>query len=207
MILKRKNNPHLLKNKREITTFKKTALGISKTSVTLNNAKGKPIFLTGFMGSGKTHWGKLWAAASALKFFDLDEMIEAKEKRSIKTIFDAEGENYFRQLETEMLYTFLTKQHCIVACGGGTPCYNNNMQWMNQIGTTVYFKATANDIFKRLITEQEKRPLINNLPPAELLKVIENKLKERASYYTQATIILPVNTVTTDTINTILKNA
>lgn len=159
------------------------------------------------MGSGKTHWGKLWAAASGLDFFDLDEMIEGKEKKTIAAIFEANGEKYFRQLETETLHTLFKKQHCIVACGGGTPCFNNNMEWMNENGTTVYFKAAANDIFKRIFTEQEKRPLINNLPPGELYNYIEIKLKERETYYAQAKIILPVNTVTTGTIITILKNA
>ena len=186
-------------------------MGILQTAATLNNSSlkknSKLIFLTGFMGSGKTHWGKIWADASGLYFFDLDEMIEAKQKKTITAIFETDGEKYFRQLETETLQAFFNKQHCIVACGGGTPCFNNNMHWMNENGTTVYFKATALDIFKRIVTEQEKRPLINNLPPAELLNYIEIKLKERELYYAQAKIILHVNTVTPDTIITILKNA
>ncbi|WP_462255332.1 shikimate kinase [Ferruginibacter sp.] len=164
---------------------------------------GGKIFLIGFMGSGKTHWGKLWAAKSGLQFFDLDEVIEKKEKKSVAEIFNQNGEAYFRQKEMQMLQTFATKQNCIIACGGGTPCFNNNMQWMNANGTTVYLAATAQDIFKRVITEQEKRPLIKDFSPQELLIFIENKLQEREIYYSQAKITLPVSAITADSINLI----
>lgn len=161
------------------------------------------IFLIGFMGNGKTHWGKLWAAKSGLQFFDLDEMIEAEQQKSVAAIFEQDGENFFRQRETAVLKTFTQKTNCIIACGGGTPCFNDNMQWMNDNGITVYLAATPNDIFKRVITEQEKRPLIKNFSPEELMHFIENKLKEREPVYNTAKIILPVTGINTDTINNI----
>ncbi len=164
---------------------------------------GIKIFLIGFMGSGKTHWGKLWSVKSGKQFFDLDEVIEQEEKKSVAEIFSQNGEAYFRQKEMEILQTFATKQNCIIACGGGTPCFNNNMQWMNANGTTVYLAATAQDIFKRVITEQEKRPLIKDFSPQELLVFIENKLQEREIYYLQAKITLPVSAITADSINLI----
>jgi len=164
------------------------------------------IFLIGFMGSGKTHWGKLWAEKSGLQFFDLDELIEQKEGKTVSAIFEQNGEACFRQQETDVLKTFSPQQHGIIACGGGTACYNNNMQWMNENGTTVYLAATANEIVKRVITEQEKRPLIKDFSPADLLTFIENKLKEREPFYNKAKLILPVAAITTDTIITILKN-
>ena len=102
-----------------------------------------------------------------------------------------------------MLQTFATKENCIIACGGGTPCFNNNMQWMNANGTTVYLFATANEIFNRVITEQQKRPLIKDFSPQELLVFIENKLQEREIYYSQAKITLPVSAITADSINLI----
>ena len=117
---------------------------------------GGKIFLIGFMGSGKTYWGKIWAAKCGLQFLDLDEVIEQEEKKSVDKIFEQNGEAYFRQRETEVLKTFTQKQNCIIACGGGTPCFNNNMQWMNDNGTTVYLLATPNQILQRVITEQEK---------------------------------------------------
>ena len=161
------------------------------------------IFLIGFMGSGKTHWGKLWAIKSGMQFFDLDEIIEQQEKRSVAQIFEQSGEAYFRQAESNTLKTFSTRSNCIIACGGGTPCFNNNMQWMNENGTTVYLSATADDIFKRVITEQDKRPLIKDFSPGELVGFIENKLKERETFYSQAKITLPVTGVDSDTINLI----
>jgi len=161
------------------------------------------IFLIGFMGSGKTYWGKLWAAKSGLQFFDLDEIIEQEENKSIAAIFEEQGELYFRQKETAILKTFLKKNDCIIATGGGTACFNNNLQWMNDNGTTVYLLATAKEIFKRVLTEQEKRPLIKDLSPEDLLLFIDNKIKEREAFYRQAKIILPVAAITADTIDTI----
>ncbi len=192
---------------RVLNNSKLQNLDISKKAGFSNNSPsgdgGRLIFLIGFMGSGKTHWGKLWAAKSGLHFFDLDEAIELEEKKTVAEIFSQNGEAYFRQKEMEILQTFATKQNCIVACGGGTPCFNNNMQWMNANGTTVYLFATANEIFKRVVTEQQKRPLIKDFSPQELLVFIENKLKEREIYYSQAKITLRVSAITDDTINSI----
>lgn len=162
------------------------------------------IFLIGFMGSGKTYWGNLWARQTGMPFFDLDEVIEQQEHKTISEIFEENGEAWFRQKETDTLKTFSGKKNCIIACGGGTPCFNNNMQWMNEHGTTVYLAATPGDIVKRVINEQEKRPLIKGLHPSELTFFIEQKLKERKPFYTAAKIILPVNEITAVTINSII---
>ena len=167
---------------------------------------GGKIFLIGFMGSGKSYWGKLWAAQSDLPFFDLDEVIEEQEGKTVAAIFEQNGEAYFRQKETDTLQKFLQQEHCIIACGGGTACFNNNMQWMNANGTTVYLLATADEILKRVITEQEKRPLIKDFSAEDLLLFIENKIQERTLYYKQAKIILPVATIQSNTINTIINN-
>jgi shikimate kinase len=161
------------------------------------------IFLIGFMGSGKTHWGKLWAVKSGMQFVDLDDIIEQQEKKTITEIFEQNGEAYFRQLETDTLKTFSKRANCIIACGGGTPCFNDNMQWMNANGTTVYLSATPDDILKRVINEQAKRPLVKDFSPEELKDFIENKLKEREAFYSQAKITLPVTGIDSDTINLI----
>ena len=177
---------------------------------TLNNSPlgdGSKIFLIGFMGSGKTHWGKIWAAKTGLLFFDLDEIIEQEEGKTIAAIFEQNGEAHFRQQESAVLKTLSTNNNCIIACGGGTACFNNNMQWMNENGTTIYLAATADEVYKRVITEQEKRPLIKNLSAADLLSFITQKLQERDFFYTQAKIILPVTTLNDNTIKSILKNA
>ncbi len=159
---------------------------------------GGLVFLIGFMGSGKTHWGKIWAAKNGLNFYDLDEVIETKEGKTIATIFETKGEGYFRKIETAALHTLSEKQNCIIACGGGAACFNDNMQWMNENGTTVYLSATPQYIFNHVIDGQLKRPLIKKLNKAELLFFIEQKLKEREPFYKQAKIILQVNDINDD---------
>ena len=167
---------------------------------------GGKIFLIGFMGSGKTHWGKIWAQQTGLPFFDLDDEIEEQENKTITAIFEQDGETYFRQKETEVLESFSGKANAIISCGGGTACFNNNMQWMNDNGTTVYFLATAGDIIKRIIDERAKRPVLNDVTDDNLLAFIESKLIEREPFYSQAQIILPVTGITTSSIKKILQN-
>lgn len=159
------------------------------------------IFLIGFMGSGKTYWGRQWAAKSEVPFFDLDEVIEEQMGKTIAEIFEQEGEQWFRNKETEVLHSLSVIEHCIISCGGGTPCFNNNMEWMNAHGTTVYLAATPDEIALRLINEKEKRPLVKDLHGSALITFIENKLKERNGFYSAAKIILPVAGITSDTIN------
>ena len=154
---------------------------------------GKKFFLIGFMGSGKTYWGKIWAQNKGLNFFDLDEIVEQKEGRAIAAIFEKDGEDYFRKIETNALHIFSEKDNCIIACGGGTACFNNNMQWMNDNGITVYLSASAPYILTRVKEEKAKRPLINKLNEAELLFFIEQKLKEREPFYKLAKFIFPVS--------------
>ena len=164
---------------------------------------GGKVFLIGFMGSGKTYWGKIWAQQKGLDFYDLDEIVEAKEGKSIAAIFEKEGEDYFRKTETEALHTLSEKDGCIIACGGGTACFNDNIQWMNKQGTSVYLSATPTDILNRVIEEKDKRPLLNKLNEAELLFFIEQKLKEREPFYNQAKIILPVTALNENSLSTI----
>ena len=79
----------------------------------------------------------------------------------------------------------------IMSCGGGAPCFNNNMQWMNENGTTIYLSAAPEFLYSRLLEEKDKRPLLKNLAEPELLSFIEQKLKEREPFYKQAKFILP----------------
>ncbi len=148
------------------------------------------VFLIGFMGSGKTYWGSIWSQQHAFQFIDLDEVIEQQEKKTIADIFEINGEDYFREKESGILKSFIEIDNCIIACGGGTPCFNDNMKWMNDHGTTVYLQSTVQDIFERVLEEQEKRPLIKKLNMAEMQFFIEQKLKEREPFYKAANIIL-----------------
>jgi shikimate kinase len=179
----------LLKEERHMTN--------AKDNSTFRGAGGK-IFLIGFMGSGKSYWGKKWAQKYYFDFYDLDEMIEQEEKKTVAAIFEKDGEDHFRQIETRVLKTFAEKDNCLLACGGGTACFHDNMKWMNGNGVTVYLDASLPYIYERVIEEKDKRPLISRLNQAELLFYIEQKLKERESFYKQARIILPVEEITED---------
>jgi shikimate kinase len=164
---------------------------------------GVGFFLIGFMGSGKTYWGKIWAQQYGLKFYDLDAIIEEKEGRSIAAIFEKEGEAYFRKVETVALQQFSKVEKAVIACGGGAACFNDNIKWMNENGITVYLSATAPYILSRVKEEKDKRPLINKMNEAELLFFIEQKLKEREPFYSQAQFILPVIELNKDSLQTL----
>lgn len=148
------------------------------------------IFLIGFMGTGKSHWGRVWAERHNMNFYDLDEIIEQTEGQSVVDIFDNAGEEYFRIKEASILRDQLEHENCIIACGGGTACFNNNMEWMNEHGFTVYLTAPASFLLQRIMDEKEKRPLVKNVNEAELLFFVEQKLKEREPFYRQAKLVL-----------------
>ena len=161
------------------------------------------IFLIGFMGSGKSYWGSLWAKEKNIDFFDLDKLIEEQEHKTVAEIFEINGEDYFRQAEARMLRMMTDKENCIIACGGGTPCFNENMEWMNRNGITIYLQTTASNILQRVVAEKNKRPLIKKLNEAELLFFIEQKLQERESFYSAAKIIVKSNDLSINSLSTL----
>ncbi|MBS1733914.1 MAG: shikimate kinase, partial [Bacteroidetes bacterium] len=112
------------------------------------------------------------------------------EGQSVVDIFDNAGEEYFRIKEASILRDQLEHENCIIACGGGTACFNNNMEWMNEHGFTVYLTAPASFLLQRIMDEKEKRPLVKNVNEAELLFFVEQKLKEREPFYRQAKLVL-----------------
>jgi shikimate kinase len=144
-------------------------------------------FLIGFMGSGKSYWGKKWGEASGLTFLDLDDEIEQSTGQTIHSIFEKNGEPTFRKLEQKMLHKLLLRDNYILSCGGGTPCFFDNMKKMNQKGVTIYLKTPAHILASRLRQEKETRPLIREMSDDMLIPFIEQKLGERRHYYSQAT--------------------
>ncbi|MEO6538347.1 MAG: shikimate kinase [Ferruginibacter sp.] len=158
------------------------------------------IFLIGFMGSGKTHWGRLWAAARQLTFIDLDEEIE-KQEGTISLIFEEKGEDYFRKKEADALRAQTLHDNCIISCGGGVPCFYDNMNWMNENGTTVFLEASREYIFNNITKKKYKRPLLNEKNDAEIMVFIEQKLKERRPFYEMAQIKFPVENLNIDLID------
>ena len=162
-------------------------------------ADGGKIFLIGFMGSGKSYWGSIWAKEKNLDFIDLDKLIEAQEQKTIAEIFEINGEDHFRKAEANMLRLLEDKENCIIACGGGTPCFNENIDWMNKNGITIYLQISPSNILQRVVKEKNKRPLINKLNEAELLFFIEQKLQEREPFYSAAKIIVKEKDISINT--------
>ena len=156
------------------------------------------------MGSGKTHWGRIWASKSGLTFFDLDARIEKAFRMKISDIFEKKGEEKFRELERYHLRKFEHKKNFLLACGGGTPCFSDNMEWMKQQGKVFYLKAKAQLILEQVMNETEQRPLLKKINPSELLFFIQKKLMEREPYYSKADFILNVEDLNEDSIPILL---
>ncbi len=147
------------------------------------------IFLVGFMGSGKTHWGHLLSEKLGMRFFDLDEQVAEHAGKSIPEIFATEGEEQFRMMEKDTLHIIAeSHQQFIMACGGGSPCYFNNIDYMNQVGTTVWINSPLDTLFDRLVKEKENRPLLKELSDEQLRLFIHKKYSDRKIYYEQADV-------------------
>lgn len=162
------------------------------------------VFLIGFMGSGKTHWGKIWAEEKGLSFYDLDGLIEQEENLTVTKIFEKKGEAYFRKSEAATLRKTIAFDDCIISCGGGTPCFDDNMNWMNEHGYTIYLKASPVVLLENILKEIEKRPLLAKINRGELLFFIEKKLKERADFYDLAQLEVDVAILNKEFIRTII---
>jgi shikimate kinase len=145
------------------------------------------LFLLGMMGSGKSHWCKLLAKKLKTGGYDLDFLIESHEEKTIAEIFAEDGEEAFRKTEAKMLRLFKEKKTFVLATGGGTPCFENNMDWMNQQGITVWIDEPIDVLVQRLIPEKSHRPLISNLSDSELADFLVKKRNERLVYYSKAT--------------------
>lgn len=139
-------------------------------------------FLIGMPGAGKTYWGRLLAENYGLAFIDLDKQVEQGESRSVSEIFTTKGEEYFRKKETQCLQKLSREKNTIVACGGGTPIYNDNMAWMKENGCVVYLMADINNLSGR-IEHDNTRPLLNG---SDIKLQLEGMFNARKPYYEQA---------------------
>lgn len=143
------------------------------------------------MGCGKSHHGKKLSRKLAYSFIDLDEWIVSKEQRSIPIIFREKGETYFRQLEAKALRALEQEDKVVIACGGGAPCFHNNIDWMNQNGLTIFIDTSEALLLERVKRKPYKRPLLTGKSDTELKRFIHDKLAERRTFYEKAQIILP----------------
>lgn len=146
-----------------------------------------PIFLIGYMGSGKTTLGRGVEARAHIAFIDLDQYIEERYGKSIKDIFKERGEDGFRLIEHDCIRKLSSKKDILVACGGGTPCFFDNMEIMNSRGTTVWLDASVDILHARLKEGRSQRPLIADFDDDELREFIVKSLEKRNPFYSRAT--------------------
>lgn len=146
----------------------------------------KRVFLIGYMGSGKTTLGKAYSVATGLQFIDLDWYIEERMHKSISSLFAERGEDGFRQLERKMLHEAGDFENVLIACGGGTPCFFDNIDYMNNMGETVFLDVSPEILFRRLKIAKAKRPLLADKTDEELMQVITSALEKRLPFYTKA---------------------
>jgi len=168
-------------------------------SENLHLSDTQAVFLIGFMGSGKTTWGRKLANKTGGTFIDLDEHISEEIGQSIPEYFKRHGEESFRALESQTLKSLTFTELTIVSTGGGTPCFFDNMSWMNGHGITIYFQLPPKALWDRLTKSNiASRPALQGLTGEALLEHITNKLAERKPYYEKAKHIVNQLTLTMD---------
>jgi shikimate kinase len=151
------------------------------------------IFLTGYMGAGKTTLGKAFAREEQLSFIDLDWHIEERFHRSISQLFAERGEEGFRRVEQQLLHEVGEFEDVVVSTGGGTPCFFDNMAYMNSVGTTVWLDASIEVLFHRLRIARLQRPILQDKSDEELRSFIVSSLEARTPFYTQAAHRFPAD--------------
>lgn len=151
------------------------------------------IILIGYMGAGKTTVGKALSQSLALPFYDLDWYIEERYRRTIPQIFAENGENGFREIEQKVLHEVAEFENVIISCGGGTPCFFDNMEYMNRQAQTVYLKASPDVLFQHLKMGKVERPLLKDKTEDEMKQYIRDSLAIREPFYSRAQYTLDVS--------------
>lgn len=162
------------------------------------------IYLIGFMGSGKSTAGKGIARLLRWKFLDLDKLVEADEGMPVASIFAIRGESYFRKAESKALQTVSARTRTVVACGGGTPCSEENISLMKATGVTVYLRLTVEALVSRLSRSRTDRPLLKDAGQAELHDRVMELLEKRSAWYEQADLILDSETMDDDEVTAMI---
>jgi shikimate kinase len=148
------------------------------------------IFLIGYMGSGKSTLGPKLARALAIPFMDLDKLIEEHVGMTIAQYFEQHDESSFRNVEADLLRSITEKNDSfLMSTGGGVPVFHNNMEFMNEHGTTVYLEMNPRTLAQRLAPAKAERPLLKNINDENLPEFIASKLKEREVFYKKAHLI------------------
>jgi shikimate kinase len=150
------------------------------------------IILIGYMGSGKTTVGKALAKELGLPFYDLDWYIESRMRKKVSQIFAERGEEGFRQIERNMLHEVAEFEDVVVSCGGGTPCFFDNIDYMNSKAQVVWLRCEPEVLQKHLLMGKGDRPLLKGKNPDELLVFIREQLAYREQFYAKANYQLDV---------------
>ena len=144
------------------------------------------IYLVGYMGAGKTTAAKRLAHRLGWEHYDTDALFEEKYHISVDDFFHKYDENLFRKFESQILQSTENLENAIISTGGGTPCFNGNMAWMNAHGTTVFLKISPQSAVNRIVLSKKKRPLAAGKTETELLAFVERHYGSRMPYYEQA---------------------
>lgn len=153
----------------------------------------KRIVLIGYMGSGKTTVGRALAKALEMPFYDLDWYIESRMRKKVREIFAERGEEGFRQIERNMLHEVAEFEDVVISCGGGTPCFFDNMDYLNSQAQVVWLKCEPEVLQKHLLMGKGDRPLLNGKSPDELIEFIREQLAYREQFYSKANYQLDVS--------------
>ncbi len=163
------------------------------------------LFLIGMMGTGKTYWSKKLSKKLKTGGYDLDFLVESHEEKTIAEIFAEDGEDYFRKSEAKILRWFGEKKSFVMAAGGGTPCFYENMDWMNRTGITVWIDEPLDVLVERLQPEKAHRPLIRDLSDTQLKQFLVDKLAERMPFFEKATYHLQGRAISDEGFAEIIK--
>ena len=153
----------------------------------LSEIKKKNICIVGLMGSGKSIIGKDLSRYLNLKFYDTDKEIEQKTKKKITTIFEEEGESYFRDIEEKVCIEILTNDNCVISLGGGSIINEKIRKIIKKNSYSIYLQVKLNNLENRLKFSR-KRPLLNN--NLNKRKILQNLFKDRQKYYEKADLII-----------------
>lgn len=148
------------------------------------------IYLIGYMASGKTRFGKALSTQTGYPFFDLDELFEERYRITVFDFFEKYKEESFRKIEQELLLETMNYQDAVIATGGGTPCFFNNMEFIKQNGISIYLKLDLLMLVNRLASVKKKRPLLKDKTNEELELFIRAQMAEREIFYQQADYII-----------------
>ena len=167
---------------------------------------GKPVFLIGYMGSGKSTAGKKLARILGYDFVDTDDVISSLVGKEVYKIFMEDGEDAFRQMERSVLVSFNDRKDTVIATGGGMPCFFDNVATMKRYGITVYLQMQVNSLIKRLNEAKTPRPLLPKLPPEEFKQYIQQHLAKRERFYLDSHLVVKGESLDLESLAKAIKN-